>query len=101
MTSFVKKLMAPLLLSTFALTAQAETNLTPDEVRSLYPMVGNGSCKDNETGERGRCYIFDAGDGDKYMVFTQYGKPVFMRFVADGEPYRQVWPTDQAGGQSL
>jgi len=98
--TYFAKLAALLLVSCFALTGKAQADVTPGEVRKLYPLVVEARCTDKETGNQGRCYVFDAGE-DTYMVFTQYGKPVFMRHSKDGEPYTQVWPTNDVGGQSL
>jgi len=70
--------------------------LTPDEVRNQYPLVNQSPCSDNETGEQGHCFLFMAEDGNFYLVFTQNGKPTFVRFVQPGQPYQTVWKADGA-----
>lgn len=82
------------------MTATTATALTPDDVRTQYPLVTLGACTDTETSESGYCFIFDAGQG-MYLVFVQNGAPVWMRYLEPGQPYHQVWPTPQAGGQAL
>jgi hypothetical protein len=65
--------------------------LTPNEVVAKFPLVQEGACTDNESGERGHCFIFDTGDGI-YLVFTQNGEPVLMRRVVNGtEGFTEVW----------
>ena len=48
-------------------------------------------CTDNESGQSGRCYVFDRGDGTFYMVFTQQGEPVFVRQTLKEGGYITVW----------
>ena len=48
-------------------------------------------CTDNESGQSGRWYMFDRGDGTFYMVFTQQGEPVFVRQTLKEGGYITVW----------
>lgn len=75
---------------------KALADLTPDEVRDRYPMVSTAPCTDEESGERGHCYLFWAGNG-YYLVFVQDREPVFMRYMEPPEPYETVWRSRPAG----
>jgi hypothetical protein len=89
--------------ASLAMTASmvtGQTAPTPDTVREQYPLVESMSCTDRESGERGFCFLFDAG-GSLYMVFAQDGEPVFMRHVIIGQPYVEVWRTDTPLGMAL
>jgi hypothetical protein len=83
-----------------ASTARGQTTLTPDDVLRQYPMIDRGACTDNESGERGFCFVFQTGDG-YYLVFTQNQAPVFMRHVVPPNPYRTIWRADTPLGMSL
>jgi len=87
------------LFASLAMTAvMAQT--TPDDVLRQYPMIDRGNCTDNESGERGFCFLFRDGPGF-YMVFTQDGEPVFMRHVVPPAPYQTIWRADTPLGTSL
>jgi hypothetical protein len=79
-----------LLVLLFASLATTTHALAPDDVRAKYPLVSAQPCQDNESKERGTCFLFDAGDS-LYMVFVQNGHPVFIRQVVPGSPYVEVW----------
>jgi hypothetical protein len=66
------------------------TALTPDDVRERYPLMQRNSCTDNETGEQGICFLFEAPYGF-YMVFVQQGQPVFLRRVVPPAAYETIW----------
>jgi len=80
------------LLAMMGPTAMGQT--TPNEVANQYPLVERRPCTDNESGEPGFCFLFQAGDG-YYMVFTQDDAPVFMRHVVPPNPYVEVWRAPQ------
>ncbi len=89
------------LFASLAMTAvMAQTTLTPDDVLRQYPLIDRGPCTDNESGERGFCFLFRAGDGF-YMVFMQNDAPVFMRHVVPPNPYQTIWRADTPLGTSL
>jgi len=88
--------MKPYVLATALLLPSVGLALTPDEVRTQYPLVSQMPCSDNETGAQGQCFLFMAEDGNFYLVFTQNGEPQFVRFVQAGQPYQTVWRTDSA-----
>jgi hypothetical protein len=83
-------------LATALLLPSVGLALTPDEVRNQYPLFNQAPCTDNETGEQGHCFLFMAEDGNVYLVFTQSGEPVFVRFVRRGQPYEEVWRMDNS-----
>lgn len=78
-----------LMMLTVCFASQAGA-LTPDEVAAQFPVVQQGPCTDNETGDGGTCFLFRSEDGF-YVVFVQNGEPVFMRHVVPPEPYVEVW----------
>lgn len=86
---------AILALLFFAFPVGAEPlKLTPNEVRNTYPLVNQSNCTDNETGQAGQCFLFSATGEYYYLVFTQEGSPVLMRYVVPGLPYTEVWRRD-------
>jgi hypothetical protein len=88
-------------LSVFtAMMVNQATALTPDDVLRQYPLLESGPCVDNESGERGFCFLFRSGDG-YYMVFMQDDAPVFMRHVVPPNPYQTIWRADTPLGTSL
>lgn len=66
-------------------------DITPQYVKENYPLALSGPCKDNESGERGGCYMFLRPDGQFYMVFVQKNAPVFMRLTKGDGTYETVW----------
>lgn len=88
----MKLILSTILFAFLAMTAMA---LTPEEVREQYPLRVQGVCTDRVSGEQGRCYVFDTGEG-VYMVFVQNGRPVFMRYVENGsQSFEEVWRAAQ------
>ena len=82
-------------LLTLSLCAPAHANeLTPNDVRERYPLVSRAPCSDNETGERGHCFVFAIPSGGVYMVFVQSGEPVFMRRTLQTAGYETVWSAE-------
>jgi len=78
----------------------AETNLTPNDVRERFPLIQRAPCTDQESGEGGLCFLFDAGNSF-YMVFTQQGVAIFMRHVVPPNPYQTIWRADTPQGIAL
>lgn len=78
--------------------AKAET-VTPEWLLENGQLADHSPCTDQESGEQGRCYLIFVGE-NVYMVFTQYGEPVFIRTMGE-RGYEQVWPTVQPGGSEL
>jgi hypothetical protein len=81
-----------LCLALWATTTNAD--ITPDQVLEMYPLYQHAQCEDNETGDKGTCFMFKAGE-DFYLVFVQEGKPVFMRYIKPPNPYVEVWRAPQ------
>lgn len=80
-------LIATMLFASTLAEAQAEMpSLPADAVPYLH-----SPCSDQETGESGECYLFVQPSGDLWMVFTQQGEPVHMRWVPLGEEYITIW----------
>ena len=83
--------MKALLFATLLFVSAPAIALTPNEVRENYPLLTQAPCSDSESGQSGRCYMFDRGDGTFYMVFTQQGEPVFVRQTLKEGGYITVW----------
>lgn len=84
-------LIAIMLFASTLAEAQTEMPALPNDAvpyaRSL--------CSDRETGESGECFMFVQPSGDIWMVFTQQGEPVHMRWVPVGEEYITVWQQEE------
>lgn len=52
-----------------------------------------GPCSDNETGERGYCYMGRATDGSVYLTFYQDDELMMVRKVT-GDSYKTIWQAD-------
>ena len=85
----MKALILALSLALVASTTRAET-ITPDYLAENVPIIGTQLCIDRESNAQGRCYMFLTEEGVTYMVFIQYGNPVFVRKVV-GDGYETVW----------
>lgn len=62
----------------------------PDWVRENTQLVRVMPCTDNESGERGTCFL-SVDPPVTYMTFVQDGQPVFIRRVVPGQPYQTIW----------
>ena len=85
------RILLALCLALWGTTIKAEE---PNTIRDNYPLIAESPCSDNESGQSGRCYVFDRGDGTFYMVFTQQGEPVFVRQTLKEGGYITVWRLD-------
>jgi len=85
-----KVLSLALLIALWASSTRAEN---PETIRQNYPMITFSQCVDNVSSDRGLCYLFDrmTGDGNMYVVFVQYGKPVWVRETLPDGSYLVVW----------
>ena len=82
------RILIALCLALWGTTIKAEE---PNTIRDNYPLVIDSPCSDSESGQSGRCYMFDRGDGTFYTVFTQHGEPVFVRQTLKEGGYITVW----------
>ena len=82
------RILLALCLALWGTTIKAEE---PNAIRDNYPLIVESPCSDSESGQSGRCYMFDRGDGTFYMVFTHGGKPLFVRQTLKEGGYITVW----------
>lgn len=81
------RLLLALLFVFLPVFASAEMPAIPADARPYL----RSPCTDMESGERGYCFLYRQTSGDTWMVFTQEGQPVHLRWVPVGEPYITIW----------
>lgn len=79
-----------LLAGTLGTMALADHPIPPVPEGGLTHLF-QGECVDNETGERGMCYVSKSLAGDYYTVFYQDDVLMFIRKSLPGGSYETVW----------
>lgn len=74
------------LFVTTSIEAQGHPAL-PD---NLLPVIST-PCTDDETKASGICKLYADTDGNGWMVFSQYGHVMFIRYTEPGQPYLTIW----------
>lgn len=76
------------------LSAPVSANEAPAVPEGGLSLVLQQSCVDNESGQKGDCYLMQAMDGKMYLTFWQGGIMMFIREVV-GDIYTNIWVNDQ------
>ena len=76
-------------------TSSAQVTVDPDWILANTELVHVADCTDQESGERGTCFLSEDGPVI-YMTFVQDAEPVFIRQVVPGQPYQTIWRADDS-----
>ena len=69
-------------------------NEPPDPPEGGFVVLFASPCSDDESGEKGECYLLQAvKDGVQYVTFYQGERLMFIRKVV-GDSYETVWVRD-------
>lgn len=85
----MRPLLAILLLLSMTHFSTAETTPPPVPEGGL-TFIMQQSCMDNETGQKGYCYLGKDKDGKIFLTFWQDGILMFIREVV-GDSYITIW----------
>ena len=75
------------------MASQVDANEAPPVPEGGLQFIQQGACIDDESGEKGDCYLGITKDGRTLLTFWQNGILMFIReVVADG--YTTIWVND-------
>lgn len=89
--SSMLKLALVLCLSLWATTTRAEPPPVPEGGLTFFL---EQPCRDQESGQKGYCYMGKSQDGTVYMTFWQNGELMLIREVT-GDTYITIWASDK------
>lgn len=75
------------------MTGGVQANEAPPVPEGGLVMLYSSPCSDDETGEKGMCYIMQDQEGNNYVTFWQDETLMFIRQLV-GDGYTVIWVRD-------